>query len=58
MSAGYGVTAIIPRFLPYTTRSALPQYAFLIKLYLRMPIVWKILGKQFLLIAERPRGGR
>ena len=32
VQAGYEVTAIIPRFLPYTTRSALPQHSFLIKL--------------------------
>ena len=54
VQAGYEVTAIIPRFLPYTTRSALPQHSFLIKLYLRLPIAWKFLGKQFLLIAQKP----
>jgi len=58
VQAGYDVAAIIPRFLPYTTRSALPQYTFLIKLYLRLPIAWKILGKQFLVIAEKPKDAR
>ncbi len=54
VQAGYDVRQIIPRFLPYSTRSALPQYPVLIKLYLKLPIVWRILGKQFLLTAQKP----
>lgn len=43
------------KFLPYTTRSALPQSPALVKLYLAVPLVWKLLGRQFLIIAEKPR---
>jgi SAM-dependent methyltransferase len=57
VQAGYGVIRIIPRFLPYTTRSALPKSSALIKLYLKMPLVWCFLGKQFLLVAQKPDGG-
>jgi hypothetical protein len=54
IQAGYDVHQIIPRFLPYTTRSILPQHPMLIQLYLKLPIVWRILGKQFLLVARKP----
>ena len=54
VQAGYDVTTIIPRFLPYTTRSALPQHPLLIALYLKIPFVWRILGKQFLLVGQKP----
>jgi SAM-dependent methyltransferase len=54
VQAGYDVTTIIPRFLPYTTRSALPQHPFLIVLYLKLPLAWRLLGKQFLLVGQKP----
>lgn len=43
---GFRVTTCIPRFLPYTTRSALPQHPLLVKLYLHVPMAWRLLGKQ------------
>jgi ubiquinone/menaquinone biosynthesis C-methylase UbiE len=51
---GYRVIRNIARFLPYTTRSALPQHPLLVSAYLKMPLAWRLLGKQFLLIAEKP----
>jgi SAM-dependent methyltransferase len=43
------------RFLPYTMSSG-PSYplAFL-RLYLRLPFAWKLFGKQFLVVAGRPK---
>ena len=49
----YKVIKNIPKFLPYTTKSVLPKSAFLLRLYLKLPIVWKIFGKQMLIIAEK-----
>jgi len=43
-----------PRFIPYTTRSALPRASWLIRLYLHLPIAWRFFGGQFLLRAARP----
>jgi SAM-dependent methyltransferase len=54
VQAGYEVESIIPRFLPYTTRSALPQHPALIALYLKLPIAWSIFGKQFLVTGRKP----
>jgi len=30
----------IARCLPYTTKSVLPQWPWLVKLYLRLPLAW------------------
>jgi SAM-dependent methyltransferase len=52
---GYEVVEVIDRFLPYTMQSNAPQADFLIKTYLRMPLAWKVFGKQFLVTARKPR---
>lgn len=52
---GLDVTEIVPRFLPYTTRSAIPQSPWLVKLYLRVPLAWRFLGGQTWLVASRPQ---
>ena len=43
----------ILRFLPYTTKSNLPKSPILIKLYLRLPFLWKIFGQQSFLIFQK-----
>ncbi|MFI5360574.1 MAG: class I SAM-dependent methyltransferase [Elusimicrobiota bacterium] len=53
-AAGLTPTKISPRFLPYSFRGLLPPSPALTELYLRLPIVWPLLGKQFLLIAKKP----
>ncbi|OCB23469.1 hypothetical protein A5674_24200 [Mycobacterium malmoense] len=53
--AGFQVVECRARFLPYTTKSRLPQWAFLVRLYLRFRLAQFLLGKQMLLVAERPR---
>jgi SAM-dependent methyltransferase len=52
--AGFNVTRNIPRFLPFTMKSSVPTAPWLIKLYLMMPFAWQFMGKQFLLVAEKP----
>jgi SAM-dependent methyltransferase len=53
--AGFRVVECRARFLPYTTKSRLPQWAFLVRLYLRFRPAQYFLGKQMLVVAERPR---
>jgi SAM-dependent methyltransferase len=53
-AAGYRVTRVTPRFLPYSFRGSLPASARLTRAYLRMPLAWRLLGRQFLLVAEKP----
>lgn len=49
----FDVVNCIPRFLPYTTQSSLPQAPWLVALYLKFPPAWRILGGQFLIRARR-----
>jgi len=52
--AGFELTLVHPRFLPYTTRSRLPQAPFLVRWYLKFPPAWRLLGKQALVVAGKP----
>ena len=52
-NCGFRIERTIPRFLPYTTKSSMPQHPALVKLYLRCPPVWRVLGKQFLIVAVK-----
>ena len=49
----FNIQKMIPRFLPYTTRGNLPSSLFLLKIYLRFPLLWKIFGGQMLILAAR-----
>jgi SAM-dependent methyltransferase len=53
-AAGFEVETVHPRFLPYSFRGLLPPSSLMTRTYLRMPAVWKLLGKQFLAIARKP----
>lgn len=51
--AGFRIVESRARFLPYTTKSRLPQLGFFVRLYLALrPAQW-LLGKQMLIVAER-----
>lgn len=50
---GYKINLCLDRFLPYSTKGKLPSHPILVKLFLKLPFFWKILGKQFLVVAER-----
>lgn len=52
--AGFEPQLVIDKFLPYTTRSSLPKASALIALYLHVPLAWRILGKQFLVVGRKP----
>lgn len=44
---------VVPRFLPYTIKSRLPKGGIFIDLYLSLPPLWRIFGRQFLIIARK-----
>lgn len=54
VQSGFDVERVIPRFLPYSTKSGIPQHAFLIETYLRVPLAWQVMGKQFLAVSRKP----
>jgi predicted SAM-dependent methyltransferase len=49
----FDVIEVVPRFLPYTTRSALPQSPWLVRLYLMVRPAWWLLGKQTWFVAGK-----
>jgi len=51
--AGFRQRALIVRFLPYTTRSRLPQHPLMVRAYLAVRPAWWLLGKQTLYVGER-----
>jgi SAM-dependent methyltransferase len=51
---GFRVEQTIDRFLPYTTQGALPTHPMLVKAYLKVPLAWRVLGKQFFIVARKP----
>lgn len=50
---GFVVDLCVDRFLPYTTKGALPTHPWLVKAYLKVPFAWKFLGKQFFIVARK-----
>jgi SAM-dependent methyltransferase len=52
--SGYEPTKVIDRFLPYTMNNGAPTGDFIVKVYLKLPLAWKIFGKQFLVTARKP----
>jgi SAM-dependent methyltransferase len=52
--AGFTTKQVIARFLPYTTKSRLPQHPLLVRAYLNFPPAWLLLGKQTLYLGEKP----
>lgn len=51
--SGFRPLEVRPRFLPYTTKSALPSWPILVRLYLRFPPAHRLLGKQMFIVADK-----
>jgi SAM-dependent methyltransferase len=51
---GFRVEAVIDRFLPYTMVNARQYPMWAVSLYLKLPLVWRFAGRQFLLIGAKP----
>lgn len=53
-ATGFEIEDCRAKFIPYSFRSRLPSSSFLTRMYLRLPFVWKLFGKQFLIVAKKP----
>jgi SAM-dependent methyltransferase len=53
--SGFEVEETIPRFLPWTMTGRTAPPSFVIRAYLRMRPVWPFIGRQFLVVASKPR---
>jgi ubiquinone/menaquinone biosynthesis C-methylase UbiE len=51
-AAGFEILSTLPRYLPYSFRGLLPPSQRLTSLYLRNPWAFRLLGKQFLVVAR------
>jgi 2-polyprenyl-3-methyl-5-hydroxy-6-metoxy-1,4-benzoquinol methylase len=52
-AAGFEPETVIPRYLPYSFRGILPPSPKLTRLYLKMPLAWRLFGKQFLVVGRK-----
>jgi SAM-dependent methyltransferase len=51
--AGFAVQEVVPRFLPYTVRTGwVPRNLLLVRLYLKLRVLWPILGRQMWIAAK------
>jgi hypothetical protein len=51
---GFQVEEKIPKFLPYTMSRGWKPPVWMLQLYIKVPLFWKIGGRQFLVIARKP----
>lgn len=52
---GFEVSEKIARFLPYTMSNGKSPPLLFVRCYLRLPLVWRYFGSQFLVVADKPR---
>jgi len=52
---GFEVIRSIDKFLPYTMAHGVQYPIFFLKLYLKIPPAWRFWGKQFFLVAQKPK---
>lgn len=50
---GFRVTVRLPAFLPYSMSQGWTPPVWMLRCYLRLPVVWPLIGKQFLVVAEK-----
>jgi SAM-dependent methyltransferase len=50
---GFQTENVISQFLPFTMKGKLSPNPLLVRLYLALPIFWRLLGKQFLIFARK-----
>ena len=50
---GFSIQLNVPRFLPYSMSTGKTPPLVLVRLYLKLPVVWPLFGKQFLLVGRK-----
>lgn len=54
---GFEIARVTPRFLPYKMSMGREYPAWMLSCYLKLPLVWPLFGKQFLVVARKPTAG-
>jgi SAM-dependent methyltransferase len=52
-ASGFAMAEVVACFLPFTSKSKLPTAPWLVWLYLRLRLAWRLLGGQMLLVARK-----
>ncbi|MFH1593303.1 MAG: class I SAM-dependent methyltransferase [Candidatus Omnitrophota bacterium] len=52
---GFKVEIALGKFLPFTTKSRIPKWPIAVNAYLRFPPIWRIMGRQMLVLAQKPK---
>jgi hypothetical protein len=50
---GFEINKIYPKFLPYTTKSTVSKHDLLVKVYLRVSLTWRLIGKQAFVVGQK-----
>jgi SAM-dependent methyltransferase len=53
VKSAFTVECLIPKFLPFTSKSSLPKHPLLVKAYLRFPLLWRLMGRQFFILGRK-----
>ncbi len=56
--SGFAVELVQPRTLPFSFRSHMPSWPWLVWLYVQLPWAWRFFGSQFFLVARKPAAAR
>jgi SAM-dependent methyltransferase len=51
---GFLLERVTPRFLPFTMVNGVEYPILFVKIYLSVPLAWRIWGRQFLVVASKP----
>jgi SAM-dependent methyltransferase len=51
---GFEIETEVGRFLPYTMSRGRQYPIWMLRLYLAMPVLWPIAGRQFLVVGQKP----
>jgi SAM-dependent methyltransferase len=52
--AEFTIEHVTAKFLPYSMSRGFTPPPFLLRLYLKLPVLWRVFGQQFLIIACKP----
>lgn len=50
----FSIERCLPRFLPYSMSTGRTPPLMLVRLYLKLPVFWPLMGKQFLVVGRKP----
>ena len=49
----FEIKTCYPRFLPWSPKTRLSRFLILLKIYLRIPLLWRFFGKQLFMVAQK-----